>query len=629
MEQAVRKVALASPAIQLGDPIANAAHTAELAAEAAAQGAEILGLPWASLWGHSLGSLIRQTWILERLNAALAFLRRESQKWPRLALLLTAPTAGTAGFQTRLLRNGLLTDVAELRDFRIAVLEPEREGPSDGFAADVLAGRFPRLAQLSRDRADLIFLPSADAALPGRGEARGALLQRLSADLGLPIAYTSTGEGESTTDQVYSGQILLAENAFLRAERPQLAGAGAPEILCAAIHAAAAASVRVNLEVREPDAAEAVDPAFPFLPLRKETRAAFAEDCLRIQAKALACRLRHVAARTSVIGISGGLDSTLALLVAIRAQRLLGEDLANIHAITMPGFGTSERTKSNAYGLLEASGVTWREIPITDAVTRHFSAIGQDPGLRDTTYENSQARERTQILMDYANRTGGLVIGTGDLSELALGWCTYNGDHMSMYAVNASIPKTLGRYLLACEAERIERENAASGSEIYAPRLPAFIRAVIETPVSPELLPPSETGAIAQRTEDRLGPYLLHDFILWHCIHEQASPEAIFLRALNVFSPERIHGWDGTERLTAALGDAVITPRMILNTLRVFYRRFITQQYKRSCMPDGPQVSPISLSPRGAWRMPSDLSPQRWIDEINRLERSYLKGENT
>ncbi len=302
-----------------------------------------------------------------------------------------------------------------------------------------------------------------------------------------------------------------------------------------------------------------------------------------MQAAGLARRLEHTGAKTAVIGLSGGLDSTLALLVAVRAMKKLGRPMADILAVTMPCFGTTHRTKSNAQQLAEAYGVSFREIDITAAVNRHFADIGQDPENRDVTYENCQARERTQVLMDLANQTGGLVIGTGDLSELALGWATYNGDHMSMYGVNASIPKTLIRHMVAYEASVSENET-----------LRHTLQDILDTPVSPELLP-AQNGEIAQKTEDLVGPYALHDFFLYYAVRWAFSPAKIYRLALYAFGEE-------------------YEPQTVKKWLVSFYRRFFAQQFKRSCLPDGPKVGSVSLSPRGDWRMPTI-----WLKEAQSL----------
>ena len=313
----------------------------------------------------------------------------------------------------------------------------------------------------------------------------------------------------------------------------------------------------------------------------------YEDEIFTIQASALASRLRLLNAK-AVVGVSGGLDSTLALLVAAESMHLLGRSSTDVVAITMPGFGTTDRTYDNAMELMKLLGVTVLEIPIRDAVLQHFGDIGHDAKTRDLTYENAQARERTQILMNYAGRVGGIVVGTGDLSELALGWCTYNGDHMSMYAVNASLPKTLLPEVIR-RAAKLPQYNVAE----------TVLQDVIATPISPELLPPDEKGNIAQQTEDLVGPYILHDFFLYHTLKNGAEPKKIFHMACGIFEEfdaDTIKKW-----------------------LKTFYRRFFTQQFKRNCMPEGVKTIDVSLSPRGDWQMPGDASAALWLNETDKL----------
>ena len=336
-----------------------------------------------------------------------------------------------------------------------------------------------------------------------------------------------------------------------------------------------------DLEVRDTTLSRYVNPA-PFVPADKTDRDRRCDEILMIQAMGLKKRLEHTNCKTAVIGISGGLDSTLALLVTVRAFDLLGKDHKDIAAVTMPGFGTTDRTYDNAVNLIKCLGATFIEVDIKDAVNIHFRDIGQDPSVHDVTYENGQARERTQVLMDLANKTWGMVIGTGDMSELALGWATYNGDHMSMYGVNASVPKTLVRHLVKYAADDTEDEQ-----------LREVLYDVLDTPVSPELLPPKD-GDIAQKTEDLVGPYELHDFFLYFMLRFGYEPAKIYRLACSTFEGEY-------DRET------------ILKWLKTFCRRFFSQQFKRSCLPDGPKVGTVALSPRGDWRMPSDASVAVWM----------------
>ena len=345
--------------------------------------------------------------------------------------------------------------------------------------------------------------------------------------------------------------------------------------------------VYADIEVCDTEITRAIEKT-PFVPTESEKRRKRCEEILTIQSTGLKKRLEHTCAKTAVVGVSGGLDSTLALLAAVRAFDSLNKDRKDIIAVTMPCFGTTGRTYNNAVNFANSLGVTLKEINIRKAVTLHFRDIGHSEDELDVTYENSQARERTQILMDIANKTGGLVIGTGDLSELALGWATYNGDHMSMYAVNAGIPKTLIRYLVDYEASRTDNEF-----------LKKTLEDILNTPVSPELLPPKD-GEISQKTEHIVGPYELHDFFLYNLLRFGFKPGKILRLAEIAFKGE-------------------YTREFILGWLKVFYRRFFSQQFKRSCLPDGPKIGSVALSPRGDWRMPSDASVKLWMSELEKL----------
>ncbi|HIZ45973.1 MAG TPA: NAD(+) synthase [Candidatus Olsenella pullistercoris] len=453
--------------------------------------------------------------------------------------------------------------------------------------------------------ATLVCNLSASNAVVGKADYRRSLVTGQSARLVCGYAYASAGTGESTQDLVFSGHDLVAENGRLLAEgAPFGDGRAVSEIDVRQIVAerrrmstfrTAASAVqldyrvsRFTLDVRETRLTRFVDPR-PFVPEDPAQRAERCEDVFGIQAHGLAKRLSHTRSRHAVVGVSGGLDSTLALLVAVRAFDLLGLDRSGIIAVTMPGFGTTDRTHDNATRLADALGVDLREIVIGDAVRQHFADIGHDESVHDVTYENAQARERTQILMDVANQEGGLVIGTGDLSELALGWATYNGDHMSMYAVNAGVPKTLVRHLVRYVADTCD-----------SPEESEVLLDVLDTPVSPELLPASGDGTISQRTEDLVGPYELHDFFLYEVLRHGSAPAKTYRLARH------------------ALGDRY-DDETILAWLKVFYRRFFAQQFKRSCLPDGPKVGSVAVSPRGDLRMPSDACAGLWLSELEDL----------
>lgn len=446
---------------------------------------------------------------------------------------------------------------------------------------------------------------SASNAVVGKADYRRSLVVGQSARLACAYVYCSAGWGESTQDVVFSAHDMVAENGSLLAEgRPFGERQATSEIdlellvgerrrlstFATAASPEAAGYVRssFSLEAAETPLTRWVDP-HPFVPDEPQTRAQRCEDVLAIQSHGLARRLGHIHAKSAVIGVSGGLDSTLALLVMARAFDLLGLDRSGIVAVTMPGFGTTDRTHDNSLELSRALGATLREVGIVPAVRQHFADIGHDEALRDVTYENAQARERTQIIMDIANQVGGIVVGTGDLSELALGWCTYNADHMSMYGVNAGVPKTLVRHLVRHVAD-------TTGSQ----PLRRVLLDVLDTPVSPELLPAEKDGSIAQRTEDLVGPYELHDFFLYQALRRGFGPRKVFRLA------------------RYALGKDY-DDQTILRWLKTFYRRFFSQQFKRSCLPDGPKVGSVAVSPRGDLRMPSDASSALWLSELEGL----------
>ena len=454
--------------------------------------------------------------------------------------------------------------------------------------------------------AELLFNLSASPEVIGKHDYLVDLVRQQSARTSSAYIYVSAGFGESSTDLVFAGNGIVAENGatiacaerfdmgeqyieadidieYLRTQRRRrntyAADGCLPEYRVAEIREDAPAADDINRRV---------DP-MPFVPRDKAYRRRRCEEIFAIQTHGLAKRLAHTGCRCAVIGISGGLDSTLALLVAVRTFDKLKLDRKGIIGITMPGFGTTDRTYNNAVTLIRELGITLREIPIAAACRQHFADIGLPEGDRSVTYENSQARERTQILMDVANMEGGMVVGTGDLSELALGWATYNGDHMSMYGVNCSVPKTLVRHMV---------EWVASTEQNEAVR--AALTDVAETPVSPELLPADENGEIAQKTEDLVGPYELHDFYLYNFVRQGFSPAKILFLAEKAFEGRY-------DRAT------------MIKWLRTFFRRFFAQQFKRSALPDGPKVGSVSLSPRGDWRMPSDASSALWLAECEKL----------
>ena len=453
----------------------------------------------------------------------------------------------------------------------------------------------PPSTQLAIQGAEIIFNLSSSNCLTGKHEFRRQMLTQQSARVHCGYVYTSSGIGESTTDVVFAGSTYIAENGKLIAEGERFQRDSfmlVQEIDVQRLRTDRQRNTNFTDEkiglyrkvyVAPVEADTEIEPVHrhfrtnPFLPPVQQ-KEAFCEDALHIQTTALARRWEHTHAQTIIVGVSGGLDSTLALLVAVMTADLLGYNRKQILGVTMPGFGTSDRTYHNALRLMEQLGVSLHEIPIRDAVLQHFQDIDHNPENHDITYENSQARERTQILMDLANKYNGLVLGTGDMSELALGWATYNGDHMSMYGVNAGIPKTMVRYLVEYLAQYG-----------FSEEIREILLDVVATPVSPELLPTDKEGEIAQKTEDKVGPYELHDFFLYYLLRYGFSKDKIRYMAQQAF------------------GDSY-TDEQIDKWLTVFMRRFYSQQYKRSCLPDGPKVVSVSLSPRGDWRMPSDVN---------------------
>lgn len=462
---------------------------------------------------------------------------------------------------------------------------------------DLWAPKSPSV-ELALSGANIICNLSCSDDVTGKALYRRDLVKMQSGKLICGYIYSDSGFGESTTDMVFSGQNIISENATILAESKRFTmGITYADL---DVEKLSAERRRMNTFPHKKDGCVVgfdmnlkqtrlmrTFAQTPFVPTDKTDLSNRCEEILTMQATGLATRLDHTGIKNVVLGLSGGLDSTLALIVCVHAFDMLSIDRKNIHTVTMPCFGTTRRTKSNAQQLAEAYGVSFEDIDITLAVRRHFNDINHDENITDITYENSQARERTQILMDLSNKYGGLVIGTGDLSELALGWATYNGDHMSMYAVNVSIPKTLVRYLTAYEAEKSDGV------------LKNVLLDVLDTPVSPELLPPDDNGEIAQKTEDVVGPYELHDFFLYYLVRFGFSPSKIYYLAKLSFA-------DKYNNVT------------IKKWLTVFVKRFFSQQFKRSCLPDGPKVGSVTLSPRGDWRMPSDACVNLWLKDLEK-----------
>ncbi len=464
-------------------------------------------------------------------------------------------------------------------------------------------------AILALSGAEVILNLSASNETVGKAAYRQDMVRNQSGSLNCIYAYCSAGYTESTQDMVFSGQSIVAENgSLLQKSRDPIATDYLLVQDCdlgrirserrknksfkdTALQFGANLTpvIRTDAPALRSDGSLYPISKYPFLPSSRQDRAQRCREIFHLQAAGLKQRLSVIGGARPVIGISGGLDSTLALLVSVEAMVQLGRPVSEVCGITMPCFGTSDRTYRNAWTLMEKLGITCKEIPVKEAVSQHFTDIGHDPDLHNGTYENSQARERTQILMDYAGMVNGIVVGTGDLSELALGWCTYNGDHMSMYGVNASIPKTLVRWMV----------DAISEMPGYA-AVHDVLQDILDTPISPELLPPDPEGKIVQQSEDLVGPYALHDFFLFYALRYGFTPTKIYALACRAFAGE--YG-----------------AQTIKKWLKTFYRRFFTQQFKRSCMPDGVKVGSVTLSPRGDWRMPSDASARVWLSEAEAL----------
>lgn len=466
----------------------------------------------------------------------------------------------------------------------------------------------PPSTELALSGANIIVNLSASNEAVTKNDYRKSIISAQSAKCFCAYVYASAGVGESSTDLVFSGACTIAENGAILSEGERFAFDGSRCTADIDIDKLNAERIRngsfsdnyhtekssvyengnvdawsqFSAQTDFADVTRAFDP-HPFVPSNSAEKDERCREILAIQSHGLAKRLSHTGLQKAVIGISGGLDSTLALLVSVRAMEILKLPPENILCVTMPGFGTTDRTYHNAVALIKAFGAQFLEIPIRDAAMQHMQDIGHDPQIHDITYENTQARERTQILMDLANKNGGILVGTGDLSELALGWCTYNADHMSMYGVNAGVPKTLVRHLVENEAEHLPKEIAD------------ILYDVLDTPVSPELLPPDENGKIQQKTEDTLGPYEVHDFYLYHFLRFGTRPEKMLFMASRAFS-------------------GVYTEEQLKRWLRLFIKRFFNNQFKRSCLPDGPKVGSVSLSPRGDWRMPSDADMEIWLE---------------
>lgn len=640
MQDGFVKIAAATPDLRVADCAYNASEIIEQAKQAAAKGARLIVFPELCLTGYTCGDLFLQQTLLDGALAALETVCRETAKLEAVVVVgLPLRVRGKLYNCAAVLCGGEVlafvpkqnlpnySEFYEQRHFVSGELldgmegVTVRNGSGEAVCVPVVTGQVftcedaplftfgveicedlwvpnPPSTLLAQGGASIIVNPSASDEIIGKAAYRRDLVRQQSGRLLCAYLYADAGFGESTQDLVFAGHNLIAENGALLAESRMFThGITYADI---DLQRLAHERQRMNtfqsvptgefsfrLPAADCDLTDRSFPRTPFVPANKALRDERCEEILTLQATGLATRLRHTHAKTAVIGLSGGLDSTLALIVAVHAFDMLGLDRKGILAVTMPCFGTTARTRGNAEKLADAYGVTLQTVDIKAAVDQHFADIGQSKDDLSVTFENGQARMRTLVLMNLANKHGGMVVGTGDLSELALGWATYNGDHMSMYGVNASIPKTLVRYLVAYEADRTLGE------------LSDVLCDVLDTPVSPELLPPKD-GEISQKTEDLVGPYELHDFFLYYMLRFGYPPRKIYRIARKAFA--------------GAYDDATIK-----KWLTTFLRRFFSQQFKRSCLPDGPKVGTITLSPRGDWRMPSDACAALWLAQAENL----------
>ena len=636
MKHGFIKTAAVTPTIRVADPAYNARKIMIRMKEATEHGAKIMVFPELCLSGYSCGDLFAQDVLLNQCREQLRYLVKE-----------TAGSDGLVFIGLPFEYNQKLYNVAAaIQNGRLLALIPKRCIPTYGefyegryfvpgtretvmilfdgeeipFGSNIiLAAEGQEHLKIACEICEDLWAPmtpgtehaaagatvivnlSASNEVVGKDSYRELLVRATSSRLVAGYIYSSAGEGESTQDVVYGGHSMIAENGHLLAVSKRFEN---QTIYCDLdVHRLAAERRRMNtfeqvhtethyqvffaLE-KEQTQLEREFARLPFVPGDEQTRQKRCEEILTIQAMGLKKRYKHTKLQTAVLGLSGGLDSTLALLVTVKAFDLLKLSRENIYGITMPCFGTTDRTYDNSCKLAAALGVTLKDIPIREAVTLHLKDIDHDPARQDVTYENAQARERTQVLMDYANKVNGLVIGTGDMSELALGWATYNGDHMSMYGVNAGVPKTLVRHLVQFYGDTCQDEELA-----------AVLSDILDTPVSPELLPPVD-GRIAQKTENLVGPYELHDFFLYYMLRCCFEPAKIYRLALQSFA-------------------GVYEKEEIVKWIKVFYQRFFAQQFKRSCLPDGPKVGSVAISPRGDLRMPSDAAAAVWLKQLEEL----------
>ena len=633
------RIACAVPRVQVANVEKNTQDICDYMRSADGQNVDILLFPELALTGYSCGDLFLQDSLLLAAEKGLQQIIQCANDYPALTTVVGLPVrAGSrllncaaviSGGQLRgLISKTFLPDYDEFDESRW--FSPAPKGVRVELAgAKILADNrallrvggaligveicedlfapIPPSSELALAGAEVILNLSASPEVAGKRRLRTDLVKAQSASCKCIYAYASAGYTESTADVVFSGHSIFAESGVILQENANLTDAGYMLVQDCDLDKIRAQRRRnttfrnasldayesygeiiVSTKLLRSDGSLYPLQKLPFIPSTAEERKAYCLDVFQLQVTGLKQRLQTIRSN-AVIGISGGLDSTLALLVAVEAMRQLDRPLTDVYGVTMPCFGTSDRTYHNSWDLMQKLGIDAKEISIKNAVTLHFQDIGHDMSVHNGTYENSQARERTQILMDYASTVNGIVVGTGDLSELALGWCTYNGDHMSMYGVNGTIPKTLIRWII----------EAVADLPTFAPAKEVLMD-ILDTPISPELLPPDAQGKISQQTEDLVGPYALHDFFLYHILRYGFTPTKIYTMACRAFKDD-------------------FEPAIIKKWLRTFYWRFFTQQFKRNCMPDGAKAGPLGLGPRGDWKMPSDASGRVWLAEVENL----------
>lgn len=634
------RIACAVPEVKVGDVAKNTRDICGYLKRADGEQVDVLLFPELAMTGYTCADLFYQDALHDAVEAGLKEILACSEGCPEVTAVVGLPVRTWKGILNcaAVIRNGKvhgltakswLPETGGVNESRWFTTQTEEmpitlagQETSVGTGALYQLGKTRLAIEIGTDLdapiapsalaalkgAEVILNPAAAPQQVGKKAERAESLKAHARRCRCVYAYASAGFTESTSDLVYSGHSVIAENGELLAQSEGVVASGylmVQDCDLGRIRAArradpvfrqeagkAANSGRVCLLAEEDHRGDGKGyplQKLPFIPSTREKRLAYCEEIFQLQVTGLKQRLKGIGNANAVVGISGGLDSTLALLVAVEAMRQMGRPSTDVYGVTMPCFGTSDRTYRNAWELMRTLGVSSREIGIREAVSLHFRDIGHDETLHNATFENAQARERTQILMDYASIVGGIVVGTGDLSELALGWCTYNGDHMSMYGVNGTVPKTLMRWMI----------DAISETESFAASR-AVLKDVLDTPISPELLPPDAEGKISQQTEDLVGPYALHDFFIYHILRYGFGPKKVYVMACRAFA-----------------GD--FEEATIKKWLVSFYRRFFTQQFKRNCMPDGAKVGPVGLGPRGDWAMPSDAVAKVWLEEANAL----------